>query len=80
MIMIAWILWALKIAGLTTLSYNFLIVLTIVLLLVSTVLSKICDYLKSKQSDNILEKAGEGTKSDSESILTLLMLIYKKLK
>ena len=72
------VLWALKISGLTELSYQTLWLITIVGLLIfiiiGTLKNILKDYIAKKKLDAI-EKA-----DDDSAILTILMMIYLNMK
>lgn len=79
MLNIVWVLWALKIAGLTTIADNTLWLLTIIFVSITVLLQFVKNALKEYAATKTLEKLGETVEEDKESILALLILIFKKL-
>ena len=79
MLNIVWVLWALKIAGLTTIADNTLWLLTIIFVSITVLLQFVKNASKEYATTKTLEKLGETVGEDKESILTLLILIFKKL-
>ena len=73
-----WVLWALKLAGLTSISYNFLGWLT----LCGIVLAVLVYFLKQKTAQRELEQVADKLKDDGDftNLAAIVMMIYKKMK
>lgn len=80
MLNIIWVLWALKIAGLTTISFSILGWLTIGFIIIVTIVKMLTSLVNENLATKNLEKlVKDGDLNETESILGILMLIYKKL-
>jgi len=74
---IIWILWALKIAGVTTLTYNTLGWITVIVFCLACVDNALKDYVAQKQLEKIVDCAKDDEKT---VIMAVLMAMFKKMK
>lgn len=77
MMMLVWMLWALKLAGLSTMEYTTLWLITTVFLVVSALLRMGLKALQEKAVLKEMEACGDV--KDEEAIITMLGLIFRKI-
>jgi len=80
MLNIAWFLWALKIAGLTSISYNNIGWLTLIFLVFKFLTIALKDFVFNKKAEDEINQLTEKKLTNNESIMAVLLLMYKKLK